>query len=302
MNLKLISVKKIHRRRIANNMKSLFLVLILFNVKSFAQSCKPALGNLAAIASTACTNDSLEMVAKLKNQSFRCDSFSETSLKRGILCVGKISPYSQAVRVYVSPKFKKKSDTTINLHLHGHRLNGIDTFQTLGNDTNGVGDYGARLVESGSTDLLVIPESTGSCLNYDTELTNPVKMKEFLSTLEKTTGLDKPSYRLSSHSGGARSLNKILLAGSFDGRVKSIGLFDAIYQEQKGVIKFLEASPKNKVTVAYLAGGTTQNQTAGFLSSTQNMKNQVQVFPFSKAKSTHMNIMNQGQFSKFLAE
>ena len=302
MNLKLISVKKIHRRRIANSMKILFWVLILFNVKSFAQSCKSAQANLAAIASTACTNDSLEMIDQLKSRGFRCDAFSETSLKRGTLCTGKISSYSQAVRIYVSPKFKKKADTAINLHLHGHRLNGIDTFQTLGNDTNGFGDYGARLTESGSTDLLVIPESTGSCLNYDTEFTNPVKMKEFLSTLEKTTGLDKPLYRLSAHSGGARSLNKILLAGSFDGRVKAVGLFDAIYQEQKGVIKFLEASPKNKVMVAYLVGGTTQSQTAGFLSSTQNLKNQVQVFPFSKTKSTHMNIMNHGQFTKFLTE
>lgn len=283
-------------------MKYIILTLILISVKSFAQSCKPVAGNLAAIAATACTNDSLEMIDQLKSQGFQCDPHSETSLKRGVLCTGKIASYSQPVRIYVSPHFKKKSDTAINIHLHGHRLNGIDTFQTLGKDMSGFGDYGARLVESGSTDLLVIPESTGACLNYDTEFTNPSKMKDFLSTLEKTTGLDKPAYRLSAHSGGARSLNKILLAGSLDGRVKSIGLFDAIYQEQKGVIKFLQASPKNKVTVAYLVNGTTQNQTTGFLSATQTVKSQLQIFAFDKNKSTHMNIMNHGQFTKFLAE
>lgn len=287
--------------RIANNV-AYILLLIFLNFKANAQSCVTrSQDNLSAIASTVCSNDGLQLIDKLKSQGFRCDSQNANTPRRGVMCTGKLAPYSQPVRIYISPNYQKKSEPTISMHFHGHRLQGIDTFQTNGNDMNGHGDYGARLVESKSTDLLVIPESTGKCFNY-TEFNNAEAMKKFVTSLEQATGLNDANYRLSAHSGGAKVVNAIILNQSLNGRVKSVGLFDAIYQEQTGVIKFLKASQKNTAVVAYLANGTTQSQTNGFLAATSAVKNQVQMHAISQSKSNHMKIMNQGQFADFLAK
>jgi hypothetical protein len=282
----------------------LIIITFLFLVtsKGAAQSCQKAQDNLGAIASSVCSNDSIEMVDKLKAQGFRCDSQNANISRRGVMCSGKLASYSQPVRIYVSPNYLKKPDSVINVHFHGHRLQGIDTFQTLGNDIKGHGDYGARLVESKSTDLLVIPESTGKCANYANELNTPGQTQEFFAALEKTTGLNKANYRLSAHSGGAKVVNKILLNQTLDGRVKSVGLFDAIYQEQTGVIKFLKTSSKNRAVVTYLENGTTQAKTGNFKAAVSGLKNQVQIFSVPQVKSSHMMIMNQGQFADFLAE
>lgn len=300
-NLKLTSVKKIHKLRTANNMKFIFYIILFLNLKAGAQSCQSQQSNLSAIASAACSTDSIELIDKLKSQGFRCDSASDNSSRRGRICSGKLSPYTQSVRIYVSPYYQKKSEPTISMHFHGHRLTGIDTFQTKGNDMNGHGDYGARLVDSKSTDLLVIPESTGKCADY-VEFNNAEVMKKFTASLEEATGLKSASYRLSAHSGGAKVVNAIINNQSLNGRVKSVGLFDAIYQEQAGVIKFLKASSKNTAVIAYLENGSTQNQTAAFISATKDLKSQVQIHPISQTKSSHMMIMNQGQFTEFLSK
>lgn len=285
-------------------MKLLLMSLILItHYEVLAQSCKASTqSNLAAIASTVCSDDSLKMIDQLKAQGFRCDSPSESMMKRGILCKGKIGNYSQPVRIYVSPNYQKKSPASINLHFHGHRLNGIDTFQTNQGDTLGHGDYGARLVDSKSNDLLVIPESTGKCANYDTELNDQAETKNFINALEQVTGLLNASYKLTAHSGGAKVLNKVLSNESLDGRVKSVGLFDAIYEDQAGVKKYLKASVNNRAVVNYLENGTTQKMTSYFLSTTKDVRGQVQVIPVSKTKSSHMSIINQGPFSQILAE
>lgn len=303
MNLKPISVKKIHKLRIANNMKYIFFICCLFlNLKAAAQSCQgQAQSNLSAIASAVCSNDGIELITKLKSQGFRCEEETIYSTRRGRMCSGKLIPYSQPVRIYVSPYYQKKSEPTISMHFHGHRLEGVGTFQINKGDLNGHGDYGARLVESKSTDLLVIPESTGKCFTY-TELNDPEVMKKFTTSLEEATGLSKANYRLSAHSGGAKVVNAVIVNQSLNGRVKSVGLFDAIYQEQSGVIKFLKASPENTAVVTYLENGTTQNQTANFISATKDLKTQVQIHSISKTNSNHMMIMNQGQFAEFLAK
>jgi len=277
-------------------------IILILNFNTGAQSCPSrAQNNLSAIASTVCSNDSLQLIDKLKAQGFRCDQQSVNTSRRGVLCSGKISSYSQPVRIYISPNYQKKLEPTINMHFHGHRLQGIDTFQTNANDMSGHGDYGARLVESKSTDLLVIPESTGKCFDY-TEFNNPEVLKKFTASLEEVTGSKNANYRLSAHSGGAKVVNAIILNQSLNGRVKSVGLFDAIYQEQSGVIKFLKASPNNTVVVAYLENGTTQTQTTNFIAATKDLKNQMQLHSISKTKSSHMMIMNQGQFAEFLAK
>lgn len=285
-------------------MKYIFCLIILsLHLEVLAQSCNSnAQTNLGAIASTICSEDSLKMIEQLKSQGFRCDSPAENIPKRGVLCKGKLGNYSQPVRIYVSPNYKAKSPASINLHFHGHRLNGIDTFQTNGADTTGHGDYGARLVESKSNDLLVIPESTGNCATYDTELNDQAETKSFIQALESAAGLSNPSYKLTAHSGGARILNKVLLNGSLDGRVKAIGLFDAIYEDQTGVKRFLKASVNNKAVVNYLENGTTQKMTTYFISTTKEFEKQVQLIPVNKMNSGHMAIVNQGPFSKFLAQ
>lgn len=291
---------------VSGNINKLLIFIgisFLFKLNAVAQSCHTnPNGNLSAIATAVCSNDSIEMVDKLKAQGFRCDLQNANVSRRGVLCSGKFANYSQPVRIYVSPNYQKKSEPVINVHFHGHRLQGVDTFQTLGNDMKGHGDYGARLVESKSTDLLVIPESTGTCSTYASELNSPKQTKDFFAALENTTGLSNAGYRLSAHSGGAKVVNNVLINQTLEGRVKSVGLFDAIYQEQVGVIKFLKTSSKNTAVVAYLENGSTQNQTNNFKAGITGLKSQVQMFSISKAKSGHMNIMNQGQFADFLAK
>lgn len=284
------------------NMKLAFLVsLFLISHNALAQSCKRSSDNLSAIGATTCSTDSLEMMDKLKGQGFRCEEPSANTVKRGVLCTGKVGVYSQPVRIYVSPNYQKKSQPQINMFFHGHRLGGINTFQVDASSTQGHGDFGARLVESKSTDLLVIPESSGNCANYDRELNDASKMKSFISSLEQTTGLANANYKLAAHSGGGRILNKTLLNGSLDGRVKSVALFDSIYEEQAGVKKYLSASKANKVTVTYLKNASTQKMTTVFTSTTPDYKAQLSVIPISQTQSTHMAIMNQGTFADFLA-
>ena len=72
--------------------------------------------------------EGLALVEKLKKENFTCDEDSIFALKRGILCKGLVSSYSQPVRFYISPNYKIKQPPVIDLHFHGHRLTKYDTF------------------------------------------------------------------------------------------------------------------------------------------------------------------------------
>ena len=131
-------------------------------------------------------------------------------------------------------------------------------------------------------------------------------MKAFVSQIEMNSGLEKPDYKLSSHSGGGRILDQTLRNKILDGRIKSLGLFESIYEDKPGVREYLKKSPDNKVFLSVIKDGTTQNKTDVFLKTVTSQISQIKVnsvppqIPKKPTVLDHMKIINTGNFEDFL--
>lgn len=241
----------------------------------------------------------------LTKQKFTCNTSSVEISKRGILCQGLVAGYPRNVRIYIPANYTGTIGTKINYFFHGHRLAGVDTFKINPGDTKGSGDFGARLAESQSKDLLVIPESIGNCATYEVRLYHLEEFQNFLSNIEKLVGLDRPKFSLSGHSGAGRVLN-ILLSHvknlKIEDRLVKVGYYDAFYHaDYPYLTDLVKRASSIYFTVAYVyPGGTTKGM--GSLSPYKN-KIVVKVVPGKNGViSDHMNVMNNGGFSQFLAK
>lgn len=246
------------------------------------------------------TDDAKTLRAKLEVENFNCTHNEVADPSKSITCIGRVNGYSQPVRIYIPFNYTKKTKPKINLFFHGHRLKEFDTFETGGYDT--------RLAESGSADLLVIPESIGKGATYDRELWGPAGIKNLITQIENKTDSKGATYKLSAHSGGGRIVNQVLQSKVLDERVENLALFDAIYQDMPAVREYLKVSSKNTLQLTYIDKGSTVDNTNSFLRSFVAQPDQIQKNPIPAANPNapttedHMMIIKNGGFSQFLAK
>jgi hypothetical protein len=250
-----------------------------------------------------------DLIDLLRLSKFKCTA--ESSIDPVTTCIGLISGYSQKVRIYIPKSYEAQNLTTLNIHFHGWRLDGVDTFKVNKSDLQGWGDYAARLAESGSSELLIIPESIGHCSTYKTELTGIGKFEQFVTEIKKNIGAKEDLLiGLSGHSGAGRVIDLILGSlrtnqSSLINQIYKIGFFDAVYDDLPNFRALVSSTREVSYSVSYLANGSTQSYTTNLKKLLANNVAKVKFsgVPASKLGPLydHMMNMNLGGFSNFLS-
>jgi hypothetical protein len=173
-------------------------------------------------------------IEKLRACGFECldERHDPESARR---CVGKIPGYSKKVAIYIPIHYRmNETSPTLITHFHGHVVENDDFVGTLNRY-----HLGTELHRSGLNRLMIVPESTGKCETYLSELSTRARFEEFqqgvLGVL-KTSGLvgrevDPAAvhYQITGHSGAYRPISGILQDSLQDERIERVGLFDATY-------------------------------------------------------------------------
>ncbi len=261
------------------------------------------------ISATLTTEFSAEadiIVQNFKRSGFVCDDKNSDRADRAIECKGQTSAYPKTVHVYIPRKLKnEKQIKKANYFFHGFR-NG-QTFQKNKDNLNGVGDFAAMLEKSKAEDsILIVPESDGQCDDYKKIISNTKIFLDLQAEIEKKSGAKFSETTLSGHSGAYLTLDALLKNPEIGHKVKSIAMFDSIYDSQNSLPNtraWLASSQENKMKISYVVGQreSTRIQTEKFLFLTKNLKNQIAIQILNgNVQGAHMSAMQNGGFSDFL--
>lgn len=277
----------------------LFVYTLLLPRQSLAQACTPTSTMQTATAFAKFCKQNL----LLSNSNMNCE------LKGGVYqCRGKISGYSEPVRIYF--KADMKAPSALKIHFHGHYNDeqGQKAWNYPFSDKNG--NYAQMLAESKQQSILVVPESRGKVRTYINELLTAPKWSAFVTQLETQMGINsKVPISVSGHSGSdvmLNSIGKICADKSWDcSRIKAMGLFDANYgQLVNGELAGRDGLKNLVKTVA-------QNQGKIYIRDAKSVGLEAANHVLTKGVSaatvdhrvvntSHMAIMKDGDFSKFL--
>ncbi|MBU6152843.1 MAG: hypothetical protein KGP28_00950 [Bdellovibrionales bacterium] len=223
------------------------------------------LGALSGFSNEVKEHDLAASVRRLQSLGFVCAKEPEGSPWR---CVGKVPGYPKKVAIHIPVHFDlNETDPEIVTHFHGHVVQNDDFSGTLNRYR-----LDAELHRSGLSRLLIIPESTGKCDTYKTELSTRAQFDAFhhqLFILLKNSGLVAGAsdakavrHRITGHSGAYRSIGGILSESLQDEKIERVGLFDATYCSSlssppcRGLKKFADRFP-GKVKSYYLENSPT---------------------------------------------
>lgn len=294
-------------------MKSLIGCLILVSASPvFAQqSCllkKPTVSKIELSVSA----DAKSLEEKLKSQGFDC-STPAPSYERGVRCRGKVDGYPEAVNIFIPSQYQEQASVPIAVHFHGHNSSWCEkgTSACHFNMKNGDGDYGKFLTNSGSNQLLVIPESQGHEDTYLSAFKKPEDFEKFLNGVKKGVGVTTwSSLSISSHSGGDVVINK--LAQWYEGRsagetlkkLHSVALFDSLYANRDGIAALPAAMKKNdpnsRFLGSYVVGaGASTTAHMNWLRTKVPASSQWQ---YKEVKTVHMSIMKDGGMDEYLKD
>ncbi len=159
-------------------------------------------------------------------------------------CLNQFSSYPEVVHVFIPKNLDPSQPINLNIHFHGHNIEGWDHFDKK------FGDYGDFLAKSNKNSILVIPASTGKCTTYDQFFHSPQNGFKFLN---ETKLLFLPikfgGISFSGHSGAYRVLNTIFGYDKLEDNLKlpviGVGLFDATYGSTANIEDFAINKLKN---------------------------------------------------------
>lgn len=277
----------------------LFVYTLLLPRQSLAQACTPSSTMQTASAFAKFCRQNL----LLSNSDMNCEL-------KGVVyqCRGKVSGYSEPVRIYF--KSDMKAPTGLKIHFHGHYNDeqGEKAWNYPFSEKNG--NYAHMLAESTRQNILVVPESRGKVKTYINEIATPPKWSAFVTQLETQMGIrSKIPVSVSGHSGSDVMLNaigKMCADKSWDcSRIKAMGLFDANYG------RLVNGELVGRDGLKSLVNTVVQNQGKIYIRDAKSVGleavNNVltkgvaaNVVDHRVVITNHMAIMKDGDFSKFL--
>lgn len=277
-----------------------------FSVKNFLPSSENSPQELQK-QEISFSSDALALIAEFNAKGFRCSENDLLKSLRGVVCVGSFRDYPQPVRFYVSPYYQQ-SENKNHIHFHGHRLQGVDTFETHAADLEGWGDYGAELVTSQFKGLLIIPESIGNCETYEKYFVSEFEFQDFVNDLEFFQSQQASSVSLSGHSGAYRILNRMAGFPAVIESVHRLGLLDAIYSTIPHITNWINGNENNDLRIYYVIGNKsgTETHTQNFIKTLSEYAKEyltikgVAPAPLVDALSAHMSIVRDGNFADIL--
>lgn len=277
----------------------LFVYTLLSPRLTLAQSCVPT----SVVQTTTAFARFCKQNLLLSNPNMTCE------LKTSVYeCRGKIQGYSEPVRIYF--KAKMTSPTALKIHFHGHYSDGegVQALNYPFSATNG--NYAQMLADSKTQSVLVIPESRGKVKTYKQDLMAANKWSAFVTQVEMQTGIRSGlPISVSGHSGSDVMLNaigKMCADKSWDcARIKSIGLFDANYGELvrgdvvgRDGLKTLVKTVANNQGIIFIRDAKDIGLEGINRALTKSIPQRA--VDHRVVDTTHMAIMKDGGFSKFL--
>jgi hypothetical protein len=207
-------------------------------------------------------------------------------------CINKISNYPNPVHFYY-PK-KSIEITHVNIHFHGHNIEGFDHLK----------NFGEMLVQSELNSILVVPESIGKCETYDGFFKSKVNGINFLKDVIALNNIQLSTLSFSGHSGAYRVLRTLFayedLEKNIGLKLIGVGLFDATYSEVDSIVNF---GLKNKDFIFYNSFVDGEKGTADEISRLLQKKN-FYFFPVESNSATvlfqHFDIINTFGIRNFL--
>ena len=162
----------------------------------------------AVLGSDLCESVSSEKLTNaLQLQGMNCQIKTQSECQYQ-QCTGKVAGYSKNVMILVP-----KTTSTLRVHFHGHKLYHFPEYdKSLPGMIKAFGIAGAICKNQ---ETVVFPESSGKCTDFDRELASNDQIKKFLAGLHTATGnhLKIHPLHLSAHSGGGRTVGRMLTAG-----------------------------------------------------------------------------------------
>lgn len=152
-------------------------------------------------------------------------------------CLNTLAQYPEPVHIFIPKKLDKSKPIGMNIHFHGHNLQGYSHFDKK------YADYGEFLSKAKTNSILVIPESRGNCETYDKFFKSPKDSFDFINNSKTLfTPLKMNSLTFSGHSGAYRVLNSIFghhgLEENINIPVNGVALIDATYGSVSNIEEF----------------------------------------------------------------
>ncbi len=160
------------------------------------------------------------IVTSLQSREFSCKNliFDDCQYTE---CRGRLPSYPLEILISIP-----KEVTGLGVHFHGHLLGKYPEYER---------DLG-QMIQSFylnrslcvSKKMIIFPRSEGNCQTYDSRLKDNQSLLKFFNDIEGATERSFPALSLSAHSGGGRTVSRILNSGL---AVSEVTIYDGIYSE-----------------------------------------------------------------------
>ena len=160
------------------------------------------------------------IVASLQSREFNCKNliFDDCQYTE---CRGRLPSYPLEILVSIP-----KEVNALGVHFHGHLLGKYPEYERdLGHMIRSFHINKGLCV---SKKMMIFPRSEGNCQTYDSHLKDKQSLMRFFHDIETATERSFSTLSLSAHSGGGRTVSRILKS---DFAVSEVTLYDGIYSE-----------------------------------------------------------------------
>lgn len=206
-------------------------------------------------------------------------------------CTGKVAGYSKNVMVLVPAV-----TSSLRVHFHGHKLFHFPEYDK--SLPSMIQAFGIASAICKKQETVVFPESSGKCADYDRELAHVEQMKKFLSGLHTATGNHLKSHplHLSAHSGGGRTVGRLLAAGI---KTEEVTIFDGIYSEaQKKQVKDWYQKGQGQLNLFSVRGMSPHNHATSLVNELKLKPKLTEIsigkVPYQKSEADRLLILNRG--------
>ena len=147
-------------------------------------------------------------------------------------------------------------------------------------------------------EAVIFPESSGKCTDFDRELATQGQIESFLVGLHTATGnhLKAHPLHLSAHSGGGRTIGRMLDAGI---KTAEVTIFDGIYSEgQKKQVKDWYQKAQGQLNLFSVRGMSPHNFVTALVKELQLKPKideiKISNVPYQTSRADRLLILNRG--------
>jgi hypothetical protein len=201
-------------------------------------------------------NISQKVEKSLKLAGLKCEQIDLPSCSYS-QCTGTLPNYPKQILITIPPEASE-----FRLHFHGHKLGVFADYEK--NLTSMIKSFGLNADLCQTKQITAFPESDGNCSTYDKVLKDKDSFERFFSELNTATGqhLKSLPFHISAHSGGGRTVSRILEA-QFS--VAQVSIFDGIYSEnQKRILQDWYNKGEGKLILSTVKGMSPEKYTSQF--------------------------------------